>query len=493
MTSSLVRRYTISMYTHPVSLLILSLTLLLMTGGGLNSAYAESRYKDPDRVLPVSRDQVQLSFAPLVKQARMAVVNIYTRKVVQKSFRSPFFNDPFFKRFFGEDFALGTPRKRIQNSLGSGVIVRSDGLVVTNHHVIKGADEITVVLADRREFEATVVVKDERTDLAVLQINPEGTRLSHLELIDSDDLQVGDLVLAIGNPFGVGQTVTSGIVSALARTQVGVADFASFIQTDAAINPGNSGGALVTMDGRLAGVNTAIFSRSGGSNGIGFAIPANMVRAVVDGAISGGEIVRPWLGASGQAVTRDIAAAQGLDRPGGVLINSIFRGGPADDARLQVGDIVTAVDGHEIFDPQGLRFRIATRQVGGLAELSLLRRGKSMNMQVALMAAPETPKRNVATLQGRHILAGATIGNLSPAFAEELGLDTQVQGVIVLQVARNSPASRLRLRPGDLLLRINKRAVKRVRNVKKMMSSASEEWLLAIKRGDQVLQVRVRG
>ena len=465
--------------------------LFLIPGQG--SALAKDNKAGSERVLPATRPQVQLSFAPLVKQARPAVVNIYTRKVVQSSFRSPFFDDPFFKRFFGNDFALGQPKKRIQNSLGSGVILRADGLVVTNHHVIKGADEIIVALADRREFPAKVVVTDERTDLAVLKIDPEGEKLAHLELIDSDELQVGDLVLAIGNPFGVGQTVTSGIVSALARTQVGVADFASFIQTDAAINPGNSGGALVTMDGRLAGVNTAIFSRSGGSNGIGFAIPANMVRAVVDGAENGGQIVRPWFGASGQAVTRDIASAHGLDRPGGVLINSIFKGGPASIAGLKVGDIVSAVDGHEIFDPQGLRFRIATRPVGGSATLLVLRHGMNMELKVALKAAPEVPKRNVITLQGRHMLAGATIGNLSPAFAEELSLDTQMQGVIVLQTAQGSPAGRLRLRPGDILLRINKTTIQRVADVKNVMSGKAEEWDLAVKRGGKVLQVRVRG
>jgi Do/DeqQ family serine protease len=474
-------------------LLMLAFALITTMVFGSSSAYAASKSNKPDRVLPESRQQVQLSFAPLVKRVRPAVVNIYTRKVVKKSFRSPFFNDPFFKRFFGKEFSLGAPRERIQNSLGSGVIVRADGLVITNHHVIKGADEITVALADRREFAAEIVVKDERTDLAVLRIDTQGEMLSHLDLIDSDNLEVGDLVLAIGNPFGVGQTVTSGIVSALARTQVGVADFASFIQTDAAINPGNSGGALVTMDGKLAGVNTAIFSRSGGSNGIGFAIPANMVRSVIDGAVSGGEIVRPWLGASGQAVTRDIAQAQGLDRPGGVLINSLFKGGPAQEAGLKVGDIVTAVDEHEIFDPQGLRFRIATRPVGGSAGLSVLRRGKSKNLRVALKAAPEIPERNIATLQGRHILAGATIGNLSPAFAEELGLNTHDLGVIVLQTARNSPASRLRLRPGDILLRINSHVVERVGDVKKIMSGSAQEWLLAVKRGDQVLKVKIRG
>jgi Do/DeqQ family serine protease len=473
--------------------LLAAFAVLLSVIIGHSDTSAKGKSGTPERTLPASRQQMQLSFAPLVKRARPAVVNIYTRTVVQKSFRSPFFNDPFFKRFFGENFQLGTPRERIQNSLGSGVIVSADGLVVTNHHVIKGADEITVALADRREFAAEIVLKDERTDLAILRINPEGEKLSRLELIDSDDLEVGDLVLAIGNPFGVGQTVTSGIVSALARTQVGVADFASFIQTDAAINPGNSGGALVTMEGKLAGVNTAIFSRSGGSNGIGFAIPANMVRSVIDGALSGKGIVRPWLGASGQAVTRDIAQAQGLDRPGGVLINSLFEEGPADDAGLKVGDIITAVDGHEIFDPKGLRFRIATRPVGGTAKIAVLRRGKSRNLTVALNAAPEIPERNVTTLQGRHILAGATIGNLSPAFSEELGLDNQVQGVIILQTAQNSPAQRLRLRPGDVLMRINRHLVLMVEDVPKIMSKPAEGWYLTIKRDGQVVQVRVRG
>ncbi|CAN0480566.1 unnamed protein product, partial [Discosporangium mesarthrocarpum] len=272
--------------------------------------------------VPASKAEISLSFAPLVKSAAPAVVNIYTRRVVRARRISPLFNDPFFRRFFGNQFAPGNRQnQRVQNSLGSGVIVSADGLIVTNHHVIDKADEITVVLTDRREFEAEVVTRDEGTDLAVLRIKANNEKLPFLKLRDSDTLEVGDLVLAIGNPFGVGQTVTSGIVSALARTARGVSDFGFFIQTDAAINPGNSGGALIALDGGLVGINTAIYSRGGGSNGIGFAIPSNMVATVIGSAVSGGQVVRPWLGARGQTVNADLARSLGLSRPSGVLVN----------------------------------------------------------------------------------------------------------------------------------------------------------------------------
>ena len=275
---------------------------------------------------PSDREEMRLSFAPLVKRAAPAVVNIYARRVVRSAPVSPFFNDPFFRRFFGEDFSFGRPREQVQNSLGSGVVVRSDGLVVTNHHVIKDASEITVVFADRREFDAKLIGSDERTDLAVLRIEPGGQALPHLGLRDSDDLEVGDLVLAIGNPFGVGQTVTSGIVSALARTAAGISDFGFFIQTDAAINPGNSGGALVSLDGRLVGINTAIYSRGGGSVGIGFAIPSNMVAMVVDSVDRAGRVVRPWIGARTQDVTAAIAASLGQPRPSGAIVRQVYPG-----------------------------------------------------------------------------------------------------------------------------------------------------------------------
>jgi serine protease Do len=447
--------------------------------------------------VPGGNSQIELSFAPLVRQAAPAVVNIYTRKVVRTVFRSPFLSDPFFRRFFGENSPFGRPSERIQNSLGSGVLVSPDGLAVTNHHVVAGADEIVVALADRREFAAELVLSDEKTDLAVLRIKRDGAGAKEtfpfLEFRDSDQLEVGDLVLAIGNPFGVGQTVTSGIVSALARTRVGVADFGFFIQTDAAINPGNSGGALIGLDGRLVGINTAIYSKSGGSIGIGFAIPANMVRVVVEGASRGGKLVRPWLGASGQPVSAEIAEARGLDRPGGVLINEVHPEGPAKAAGLRVGDIVLAVNGQAVHDPAGLDFRIATRPLGGKAHLGIRRKGRDLKLEVALVKAPEMPPRNVTRLKSASPLAGVAIGNLSPAFAEELGIDQGRRGVIVLEVPRGSPASRLRFRPGDVLLRINGQDIGRVADVAQALKSSERHWRIVLKRNDQTLSIEVRG
>lgn len=455
-------------------------------------AFGVSGVRAAERVVPTSNAELQLSYAPLVRRTAPAVVNIYARKVVRRTFRSPLFNDPFFRRFFGDVLPPGARRERIENSLGSGVIVRPDGYIVTNNHVISGADEVIVALADRREFDADVVLTDERTDLAVLRIETEGTSLPHLELMDSDDIEVGDIVLAIGNPFGVGQTVTSGIVSALARTQVGVADYRYFIQTDAAINPGNSGGAMVGLDGRLAGVNTAIFSKSGGSIGIGFAVPANMVRVVVEGALRGGRVVRPWLGATGQGVTADIAAAQGLDRPSGVLVNAVYPKGPADRAGIKVGDIIKAIGRHKVLDPEGLEFRIATHPLDSNVELTVLRGERTLKTEVALGPPPEMPQRDLTWVEGRGPLAGARIGNLSPAFAEELGFDPMRRGVVVVEVASNSPARNLRLKPGDVLVRINGKKMELVEDVLVATNEEASNWRIAIKRGDRQLNVMVR-
>ena len=266
-----------------------------------------------DRRVPSSAAELRLSYAPIVQRVQPAVVNVYAAKVIQN--HNPLLDDPIFRRFFG---VPGQQPEQMQRSLGSGVMVDSSGLVVTNNHVIEGADQVKVSLADKREFEAEIVLKDSRSDLAVLRLKDVREKFPTLDFANSDELQVGDVVIAIGNPFGVGQTVTHGIISALARTQVGITDYQFFIQTDAAINPGNSGGALVDMTGKLAGINTAIFSRSGGSQGIGFAIPANMVRVVVASARGGGKAVkRPWLGARLQAVTPEIAETLGLKRPSG--------------------------------------------------------------------------------------------------------------------------------------------------------------------------------
>ena len=446
-----------------------------------------------ERQVPRTKAEVQLSFAPLVKKVAPAVVNIYARKVVQGRRSLPLFDDPFFRRFFGEDFGFRQPQKQQQNSLGSGVIVRPDGLIVTNKHVIEGADQINVVLADRREFAATTVLTDDRTDLAILKVEAGKDSLPVMALRNSDNLEVGDLVLAIGNPFGVGQTVTSGIVSALARTRVTSSDLNFFIQTDAAINPGNSGGALVSMDGKLVGVNTAIFSKSGGSLGIGFAIPSNMVRAVINSLTNGGKLVRPWLGASGQGVSQDIATSLGMKRPTGLLINNVYKGGAADRAGLRVGDVVLAANGHEVNDPKGLRYRIATLLVGETLALRVMRKGRTMALKLLLAPPPEIPPRNITVLTGQQPLAGSKVANLSPALADEFGLDPFVSGVVVIEMTKGSPANRLGFRLGDLVRSVNGKDVANVAHLRSLMSAKSGRWHITVDRDGKVLSLIING
>ena len=441
---------------------------------------------------PQSRETIRLSFAPVVKQAAPAVVNVFSRRVVRTS-ASPFADDPFFRRFFGDRSPFGIPQERVQNSLGSGVIVDPDGLIVTNHHVIQEAQEITVVLSDRREFEAKVLRSDERTDLAVLKIDAKGEPLPTLEIGDSDALQVGDLVLAIGDPFGVGQTVTSGIVSGLARTAIGIGDFRSFIQTDAAINPGNSGGALVDIDGKLVGINTAIYSRSGGSVGIGFAIPTSMVRPVLEGAKTGKPITRAWLGATGQPVTAEIAQAAGLDHPRGVLVKEVVAESPAAQAGIRPGDVVVAIAGHEVDNPEDLRFRIATLPVGAPARLAYWRAGKQQEVSATLVSPPETPARDTQTLEGKHPLAGVTVSNLNPALADEMSLDTNLRGVVINDLRDGSYALRIGLQKGDIFVSINSKPVATVAALRQIVGAPSSSWSLSIKRGGQTMSVTVRG
>jgi serine protease Do len=439
--------------------------------------------------VPQSRAEISLSFAPVVREAAPAVVNIYTKRVVKQRSISPLFDDPFFKRFFGEGF--GVPRERVQNSLGSGVIVDAGGLVVTNQHVIKGASEIRVVLADRREFDAELVLGDERSDLAVLKIDTGGEALPTLEFKESAEAEVGDLVLAIGNPFGVGQTVTSGIISALARTQAGISDFNFFIQTDAAINPGNSGGALVTLDGKLIGVNTAIFSRTGGSIGIGFAVPSEMVRTVVESARAGGRVMRPWSGLVGQSVGAELAEGFGLARPGGVAVNRIYEGGPADAAGIRRGDVIVKVDGEEVEDVESLQFRIATADLGGRARVGIWRDHQMLAVGLPLILAPETPPRDAQVLQGRHPLRGATVANLSPALAEELDLPGAWEGVIILRTPRGSLARRYRFRPGDVLLAIRGEEVGSAAEVEPLLEAAGGSWTVTYRRKGKVRTVEI--
>jgi S1-C subfamily serine protease len=305
---------------------------------------------------------------------------------------------------------------------------------------------------------------------------------------------VGDLVLAIGDPFGVGQTVTSGIVSALARTQVGISDYQFFIQTDAAINPGNSGGALVDMDGKLAGINTAIFSRSGGSHGIGFAIPSNMVRLVVQSALKGGTVQRPWLGATLQPVTPDIADSLGLATPSGALVAKVATKGPAAKAGLVAGDVVVGVDDKEVKDPQAFEYRFLTKGIGGSAELTLLRKGQKLKAIIALLAPVEDPPRDARDLTGRHPLSGCKVANLSPAVAQELGIDDDTrQGVVVVDVKDQTPAARLGVKRGDIVVGLNNEKVSSVAQLAAALDLSGDRWRLSVERDGKLFNLAISG
>jgi Do/DeqQ family serine protease len=425
-----------------------------------------------------------LSYAPIVQRVQPAVVNVYAAKIVQN--RNPLLDDPVFRRFFG---VPGNQPEQMQRSLGSGVMVDSSGLVVTNNHVIEGADQVKVSLADKREFEAEIVLKDSRTDLAVLRIKDAKEKFPVLEFSNSDDALVGDVVIAIGNPFGVGQTVTHGIISALARTQVGITDYQFFIQTDAAINPGNSGGALVDMTGKLVGVNTAIFSRSGGSQGIGFAIPANMVRVVVASAKGGGSAVkRPWLGARLQAVTPEIAETLGLQRPTGALVANVTPGSPAAKAGLKLSDLIVAIDGQAIDDPNAFDYRFATRPLGGTAQVDVVRGGKPLKLTIALETAPDTGRDEIV-IKSRSPFQGAKVANISPALADELKLDSSVEGVVVTDLADNAPAAGVGFRKGDIILEVNGQKIARTGDLEKATRETSRLWRITVVRGGQQLSV----
>lgn len=408
--------------------------------------------------VPESPAEITLSFAPVVRQTAPAVVNIYTRKVVERH-RSPFAGDPFFERLFGDMFPGGRTGRRIENSLGSGVIVDPGGIVVSNYHVVGGADEITVILSDRREFEGKVILADQEADLAIVEL-VGASGLPALELRDSDTLEVGELVLAIGNPFGVGQTVTSGIVSGLARSGAPGKRRSKgyFIQTDAPINPGNSGGALIDMGGRLIGVNTSIISRSGGSNGIGFAVPANLVARMIAAADAGATVLdRPWLGLRAQPVTGELAEALGLERPEGILVDQIHPDSPFAKAGIETGDILLTIEGEEVNVPTELAFRTATLGTGRNAVLGYLRDGRRSQAHVVLAAAPDQPARNRTTFSRPRSLRGLTVMNVNPAVIEQFGLPLLSTGVLVAGV--DGAASRSGLRRGDLILSIGRRPV----------------------------------
>jgi Do/DeqQ family serine protease len=463
------------------ALLILAVALALPAG----SARAEALQQASP-----ARGDIALSFASIVKKAQPAVVNVYASRIDKRP-RNPLFDDPIFRHFFGG--GSGGPEGRTARSLGSGVLVDPSGLVVTNYHVIEGMTDVKVALGDKREFDAEVILRDQRTDLVVLRLKGGGS-FPVMELGDSDALEVGDRVLAIGNPFGVGQTVTQGIVSALARTQVGISDYGFFIQTDAAINPGNSGGALIDMGAKLVGINSAIFSQTGSSVGIGFAIPVNMVKVVLASAKGGGHAVRrPWLGASLQVVSREIADSLGLDRPSGALVADLSPKGPAAQAGLQRGDLITAIDGQSVDDPEALGYRMATKPLGGTASLSVLRSGKAMTAELKLLPAPEIPARDPVKLGGYSPFSGATVINLSPAVLEELSLRGVSEGVVISDIEDGSRAAMVNFQKGDVILAINGETIKTTRDLAEAVRLPHSYWKLTVARGGEVITTVISG
>jgi serine protease Do len=402
------------------------------------------------------------NFPEVVRRAMPAVVNISTTRVVETngSPLSPLMEDPFFRHFFGDQFPQQGPQKRRENALGSGVIVDTRGYIITNNHVVAKADEIKVLLSDKREFIGKVVGTDPKTDLAVIKIN--GANLPTIPWGDSDKLEIGGYVLAIGNPFGLNQTVTMGIVSAKGRANVGIADYEDFIQTDAAINPGNSGGALVNAGGELVGVNTAIFSRSGGYMGIGFAVPANMVRAVMDSLIASGKVTRGWLGVSIQDVTPELAQQFGLKRSEGALVSETIPGTPADKAGLRGGDVIIEFDGKAVEDPAGLRNVVAATPVGKTVTIKVMRNRKTVALRTEIVEQPQNlAQTDEAMRNGGEgtALAGLELRDLTPEISRQLNLPAGTAGVVITEVDVGTPAEKAGLQPGDVVLEINRTRV----------------------------------
>ncbi|MER2267501.1 Do family serine endopeptidase [Methylobacterium oxalidis] len=479
------------MIRSPVPLALAGAVALVLSAAPASAQMMKTPEGAPTKAAPLTRSEVQLSFAPVVKRAAPSVVNVYASHVDKRPQARASAMDEFMRRFFGEPGrgrGPGMPGERAQRSLGSGVIVDDSGLVITNNHVIDNMNEVRIALADRREFEATIVLRDPRTDLAVVKIKNPGNALVSMPFGDSETLEVGDFVMAIGNPFGVGQTVTQGIVSALARTQVGSSDYQFFIQTDAAINPGNSGGALVDLQGRLVGINTAIYSQSGGSHGIGFAIPAGMVKAVVETAKGGASTVRrPWLGARVQSVTTDIAESMGLDRPTGVLVASLQPKSPAEEAGLKRGDLILSVDGQNVDDPEAFGYRFALKGTSGETKFGVLRGTGRTVVTVKLGQAPETRPRDALKVRTRSPFLGATLVNTSPAVAEELQVDLPGEGVAVQSVDDGSFASRAGLQKGDLIVAINGVAIASTKDLDRVTRNTLNMWEVSINRGGEVL------
>ena len=433
----------------------------------------------PSIRLPIQA--LEQPFVDIVKSARPAVVNIATSRIIKKREGSPFppfFGDPFFRRFFGDEFSqqFEVPRERREKSLGSGVIVDSSGIIITNNHVIENADEIKVVLNDKREFKGEIIGGDPKTDIAVIRI--DGKDLPSISWGDADRLQVGEYVLAIGNPFGLNQTVTMGIISAVGRAQVGIADYEDFIQTDAAINPGNSGGALINLRGELIGINTAIFSRSGGYMGIGFAVPSNMAQSVMQSLVRTGKVIRGWLGISIQDVNPDLAEQFGLEDSKGALVGDVHSGGPADRGGIKPGDVIVRYDGKSIEGSVNLRNTVAQTSVGKKVKVEVIRDNRRKVLEISIGEFPkdlaQLGEEPFAKKNESAALAGLDVVELSSEVARQLNLSPATSGVAVRNVESGSSADEAGIKPGDLILEMNQRLLRGLEEFKRMASQLAE-------------------
>jgi serine protease Do len=467
---------------HVFSMAVISIFVVIACCSG---AYAgdEKGSRQPSDVL----SKVGQATAEIVEAVRPAVVNISTMRTVKmQGGVNPFFDDPFFRRFFGDQFRA--PRERKTASLGSGVIVEPNGFILTANHVIQGADEIKVTLSDKREFKGKIIGIDAMTDIGIIKI--EADKLPTIPWGDSDRLRVGETVLAIGSPYGLSQTVTMGIVSAVGRANVGIADYEDFIQTDAAINPGNSGGALVNVRGELVGINTAIFSTSGGYQGIGFAIPTNMAKSVMNSLIGKGKVIRGWLGVTIQNLTPELAKQFELkEDKGGVLVGDVIEGSPAEKAGLQRGDIIVEFAGRKIEEPNQIRNMVANTEPGQTVHMKIIRENREDTLKVTIGDLPDTMQKQLPG-EGDTLLSGVSVQDLTPELFSRLNLPKKLKGVMVTDIDEESPAAALIMK-GDVLQEINRQKIASVSDFGAVVSAIKpgKDILLLIFRGGSSLYV----
>jgi len=450
---------------------LLVILLSLLAGGGLAAAPKDAWQDD--------------WVADIAQKVIPSVVNIASVKTVAVE-QSPYFANPFFGDLFGN-----IPHEQVQKALGSGVIVSSDGYIITNDHVVAGADKVEVRLADNRVMTARIIGTDPKSDVAVVKIDATG--LPAIPIGDSSKLRIGSFVLAVGNPFGLGQTVTMGIVSALGRSGLGITDYENFIQTDAAINPGNSGGALVNMHGELVGINTAILSRSGGNVGIGFAIPVDLAMAVKNSLVRYGKVVRGWLGVTAQDMDPKIAKSLGLAMPKGILVADVAKGSPAAQAGIQRGDVILSVNGKPVESPTSLRFAVSELHPGSQIKMTIFRSGKEYSIPVTVgdLARAAATEESYLVKENR-FLAGITAANITPALREQLNIAKDLAGVIVMDVKRGSAAQSSGVQPGDVIMKLGNVAIKDLTDFKKAVSGLTGRRMsITIYRGGMVMSLTI--